>query len=195
MKLAILAFYCADALALRPHVPRRAPPQRIVMGLEPLRESATPIDIERFMGRWYVQAAVPTVLDRGACNAIEDYSWNPQDGCIDVTFTMRKGSTDAPMQTILQRATIATPETNTRWSLNPKVGPFYVPLALPYLVVDCAPDYSSTIIGLPDRSILYIMARSAEVDEEVLDGLIRKSVECGYEANRIERITHDYTRV
>eukprot|EP00966_Prymnesium_polylepis_P198573 4602111-Prymnesium_polylepis.1 len=90
MKLAILAFYCADALALRPHVPRRAPPQRIVMGLEPLRESATPIDIERFMGRWYVQAAVPTVLDRGACNAIEDYSWNPQDGCIDVTFTMRK---------------------------------------------------------------------------------------------------------
>ena len=67
-----------------------------------------------------------------------------------------------------------------------------MPLGLPYLVVDCASDYSSTIIGLPDRSILYIMARTPEVEPAVLDGLIAKSEACGYDASKIERVVHKY---
>ena len=194
--------------------------------LEPLRETNSPIEIEPFMGRWYVLAAIPTVIDRGATNAIEDYSWNSEGECIDIRFQMQKGSTSALETTILQRATIASP-TNTRWSLSPKIGPFYLPLGLPYLVADCAPDYSTTIskpapvqslghalalarrhsrsthltqpevaplvaVGLPDRSILYIMARTPTPEAGVLDALIAKSAALGYDVSKVERIVHDY---
>lgn len=36
----------------------------------------------------------------------------------------------------------------------------FLPVSLTYLVVDCnTVDYSTTIIGVPDRSYVWIMAR------------------------------------
>jgi apolipoprotein D and lipocalin family protein len=32
------------------------------------------VDIERFMGPWYVIASIPTVLEKGAHNAVETYT-------------------------------------------------------------------------------------------------------------------------
>lgn len=34
------------------------------------------VDIDRFMGKWYVIASRPTFLEEGAHNAIETYTWN-----------------------------------------------------------------------------------------------------------------------
>ena len=49
-----------------------------------------------------------------------------------------------------------------------------MPLALPYLLVDVDAAYSATIIGAPDRSIMYVMARTPAVDEAQLRGLLDK---------------------
>jgi apolipoprotein D and lipocalin family protein len=156
---------------------------------EPLQESGTPIEIDRFMGRWYVLAAIPTPLDKGAMNAIEDYAWDADAERIQVTYTMQR-SKDGPVQKILQRASLVNSPTNTRWSLDPKVLGLYLPLKLPYLVVDCAADYSTTIIGLPDRSILYVMARSPTVDERCFGALLQTCFLNGYDLSKIERVSH-----
>ena len=42
----------------------------------------------------------------------------------------------------------------------------YVPLNLGYTIAHCAPDYSTTIVGLPDRSNAWIMAREPAVPRE-----------------------------
>ena len=39
------------------------------------------VDIDRFMGPWYVIANIPTFLEKGAHNAVETYSLN-DDGTI-----------------------------------------------------------------------------------------------------------------
>ena len=44
------------------------------------------VDIDRFMGPWYVIANIPTFLEKGAYNAVETYSLN-DDGTIATTFT------------------------------------------------------------------------------------------------------------
>ena len=49
------------------------------------------VQIERFMGPWYVISHIPTFIERKSYNAVETYSMN-EDGQIDVTFTYRKGS-------------------------------------------------------------------------------------------------------
>jgi apolipoprotein D and lipocalin family protein len=51
------------------------------------------VDLERYMGDWYVIANIPTFLERGAHNAIESYSLNP-DGTIATVFTFRKDGFD-----------------------------------------------------------------------------------------------------
>jgi apolipoprotein D and lipocalin family protein len=157
---------------------------------KPLCEMAKNIDIEAFMGRWYVAAGIPTYFEKGMMNSIEDYRWDPVNQRVEVFFRMQSAPGAKP--TVLrQRATIANTDTNTRWSISPKVG-LYLPLNLAYLVIDCAEDYSTCVIGVPDRSYLWIMARSPEVDEGTLQHLVNKSVRCGYDASKIVRVAHDY---
>ena len=43
------------------------------------------VDLERFMGDWYVIANIPTIFERDAVNPLESYSRNP-DGTIPQRF-------------------------------------------------------------------------------------------------------------
>ena len=54
------------------------------------------LDIDRFMGRWYVQASIPTFLERGAHNAVETYR-RDTDGTIHTTFIDRRDAFDGEL--------------------------------------------------------------------------------------------------
>ena len=54
---------------------------------------ADDVDLERFMGDWYVIANIPTRLERDAYGAVESYRLEP-DGTVATTFTFRKGGFD-----------------------------------------------------------------------------------------------------
>ena len=47
------------------------------------------VDINRFMGDWYVIANIPTFIEKNATNAIESYALN-KEGNIETTFTFYK---------------------------------------------------------------------------------------------------------
>ncbi len=51
------------------------------------------VDLERFMGDWYVIASIPTFVEKGAHNAVEKYALNA-DGRIQTTFIFRKNTLD-----------------------------------------------------------------------------------------------------
>ncbi|MBT8115776.1 MAG: lipocalin family protein, partial [Arenicella sp.] len=44
------------------------------------------VDLQRFMGDWYVIANIPTFLEKDAYNAVESYALN-ESGEIETTFT------------------------------------------------------------------------------------------------------------
>ena len=164
----------------------------------PLVERSEPIEVNKFMGKWYVVAQVPTPLDRGAVNSTEEYTWNESKKRIEVSFRMQT-SFGAAVREIPQRATIVNgqPTTeapagiNTRWSLNPSVGGVYLPLGLAYLIVDCAADYSSTIVGTPSRNLLYVMTRTPSPTEETVSALLATCERVGYDLSKVERVQHD----
>lgn len=56
----------------------------------PPLETVDQVDLQRFMGDWYVIANIPTFVEKGAHNAVESYSLD-EDGSIATTFTFRKG--------------------------------------------------------------------------------------------------------
>lgn len=62
-------------------------------------------------------------------NCIEDYTWNEKKQRIEVNFSMQSAAGAKP--TILQqRAFVTNKDTNTKWSINPKIGRFvpYIPI-------------------------------------------------------------------
>ena len=57
------------------------------------------VNLEDFMGSWYVIAHIPTFIEKSAYNAIESYELNV-DGTVATTFTFNKGSLDGPKKNI-----------------------------------------------------------------------------------------------
>ena len=66
---------------------------------EPLKIAAN-LDLERFMGRWYIIASIPTPFERDAFNAVEEYTWLG-DGKVATRFTYNKGAFDGPVKPVL----------------------------------------------------------------------------------------------
>jgi len=150
-------------------------------GLPPL-EKVPALDLNRFMGDWYVLANIPTFLEVGAHNAIEHYDLSP-DGHIDIRFTFRKNSFDGEPRKYTMTGYPVPGTNNAEW----KVSPFW-PLKFPYYTVEIAPDYSWVIIATPNRGYLWIMARDWKMEDAKLQSLIDRMVERGFKSSEIQRV-------
>ena len=91
------------------------------MKIEPLK---TKIDPVKCMGNWYVQVAVPTPLDSGASNGLEQYSWDAEKERVSVVYDF-----DTPKgkkMTVQQIGGVTDKEFGTTWWVKPKIGFFYL---------------------------------------------------------------------
>jgi apolipoprotein D and lipocalin family protein len=140
------------------------------------------LEVSKYMGTWYVIASIPTFFEKGANNAVETYSWNEANQRIDVDFHFNADSPNGKFKSYPQKAFIYDHESNAEW----RVQPFW-PLKLAYLVVDLAPDYSYTIVGVPSRKYVWIMARKPKMDDLIYQQLIDKLKQVGYDISRLQK--------
>jgi len=152
--------------------------------LEPMNR---PINLDQFMGRWYVHAGILTSFETDMRNETEDYVL--KDGKVYVEFNMQNKKGENTQ--LLQRASIENAPLNTRWAISPKAL-FYLPLGLPYLVLECPADYSYAVVGMPDRKYLWIMTRQAQPDAKVLEICLARAKQCGYDVSQVAIVEHDY---
>merc|ERR1712232_704665 len=148
----------------------------------PLQAIDRAIDLDCFMGRWYVVLNIPTYFDRDTVNNVEEYSYDESTETIEVSFTYcdKRMSKRSELK---QRAKVVN-DRKTQWSLKPKIG-VYLPLQIPYLIADCGEDYSSTIIGVPDRSYIWVMTRTPNPDPSLIEALTKKVQLLGYDVNKL----------
>jgi apolipoprotein D and lipocalin family protein len=140
------------------------------------------VDIERFMGDWYVIANIPTFLEKGAHNAVENYALS-EDGTIATTFTFRDGAFDGKEKEYTPRGFIRDTETNATWGMR-----FIWPIKADYRIVYLDDDYSTTIIGRQKRDYVWIMARQPEIPESEDQMLLDFVESLGYVRSDVERV-------
>ena len=83
----------------------------------PEMQTVDKVDIERFMGDWYVIANIPTFLEKGAHNAVETYRLD-DDGTIATTFNFRKDGFDGKRKQYNPRGFIVDTDTNALWGMR-----------------------------------------------------------------------------
>jgi len=142
------------------------------------------VDLDRFMGDWFVIANIPTSFEKGAVNAIENYTWNPEKEIVEVSFDYRDGSPEGKPKHMTQKGFIHNKETNAEWRVQP-----VWPLKLGYLIIDLADDYSYTVIGVPSRKYLWIMARDSSLPYDIYQSILTKVKKQGYDLDKIQMIT------
>lgn len=156
----------------------------------PLRGVSQPVDLPRFMGDWYVLGYIPIHLpplfsEKDAYNGIESYRLDP-DGTIATTYTFRRGSFSGPEKKFTPRAWVANPPVNSEWKMKFF---WYLP-AGDFLILHVDEQYQATIIGVPDRSYVWIMARSPALPAAEYQQLLGLAAAMGYDTARIERVPH-----
>lgn len=148
----------------------------------PPLKKVSQVDTQRFMGQWYVIANIPTFIEKDAYNAVETYTWNEKENRIDVLFELYKGGFNGEKKSYTQKAFVHDKSGN-EWRIQ-----FFWPLKFPYLIIDLAEDYSYTVIGVPNRSYVWIMARAPKLDEKVYQGILERLKNQKYDIEKIQKV-------
>ena len=139
------------------------------------------LDLDRFMGDWYVIANIPTPFEKGNHNALEQYQRaGPRE--VAVTFSYNEDSFTGERETMNPTGYVSEDHTAV-WGMR-----FVWPLKSDYRVMYVDDEYQTTVIGRQKRDYLWIMARTPSIDSATLESLIRLAEENGYERGQIQMI-------
>lgn len=148
----------------------------------PAIPTAGHVDLDRFMGDWYVIANIPTRAEKGAHNAVESYRRDP-DGSIATTFTFREGSFDGPERVMRPRGFVRDTTSNAVWGMQ-----FVWPIKAEYLIAHVDADYTETIIARSRLDYVWIMARTPQISDADFARLERQVADLGYDVSQLERV-------
>ncbi len=140
------------------------------------------VDLQRFMGDWYVIGNIPTRPERNAFNAVESYTLQP-DGTIATRFRYREGAFDGELKTMNPVGTVVPGTNNAVWGMQ-----FIWPIKAEYVIVDIDRDYQLTIIGRSDRDYAWIMARTPKIPETSYQTAVARLKELGYSVDNLRRV-------
>ena len=140
------------------------------------------VDLERFMGAWYVIAHIPSYPERNAFNAIERYELN-DNGTIATTFTFNEGDFDGKFKTLTPVGFITDEASNAVWGMQ-----FIWPIKADYRIAYIDDNYTETVIAREKRDYVWIMARTPEISEVNYNELINFVESLGYDKSLIRKV-------
>lgn len=140
------------------------------------------VDLQRFMGDWYVIAAIPVSIEKNSYNGIESYRLNP-DGSIATTYTFREGAFDGPEKRYHPTGFVRNATTNAEWGMQ-----FIWPIRAEYLITYVADDYSATVISRSALDSAWIMARKPALPEAELARLTQLLRDQGYDLSKLRLV-------
>ncbi|NDC74635.1 hypothetical protein EBZ70_04950 [bacterium] len=111
------------------------------------------VDLDRYLGRWYVISHVPYFLEKGKVASYDTYARRP-DGKLVNNFTFRQGTVTAAEKTWHGVAWVTDTTTNATWKVQ-----FVWPLSVTYKIFALDADYRWAVVGTGDAGLLWVLAR------------------------------------
>lgn len=150
-------------------------------------DPVTGFEADRYLGTWYEVARLPHRFERGLTDVTATYTKN-EDGTIKVLNRGWKVSKE--------RWTDA--EGKARFTRTPDIGQlevsFFGPFYGLYTVVELDPEYQWAMVVGPGTGYFWILSRTPELDERVVERMIARAGEIGIDTSKIERVSHERAR-
>ncbi len=150
-------------------------------GIEPVQN----FELDRYLGTWYEIARLDHRFERGLTNVSANYSLR-DDGGVAVSnrgFDTRAGEWDEA-------------EGKAYFVDEPDVGrlkvSFFGPFYGAYNVFELDREgYDYAVVAGPNRSYLWILARTPDIEESLVDELVAKAAEAGFATDELIFVEHD----
>lgn len=140
------------------------------------------VDLDKFMGDWYVIANIPTFIETDAYNAIETYAMN-DDGTIATTFTFHDSAPDGELKKYEPTGFIVDEKSNALWDMQ-----FIWPFKAEYRVIYLDEEYETTIIGRTKRDYVWLMSRQSSIDDDSYASLLAYIEAQGYDVSKVQKV-------
>lgn len=148
-------------------------------------ETVNYVDINRFMGDWYVIANIPTFIEKGAYNAVESYRL-ADNGNIETTFSFNKGGFDGDVKVYRPTGFIRDKISNAVWDMQ-----FIWPFKAEYRIIYLDEEYFVTVIGRTKRDYVWIMARKPSISDSTYRQLLKFLQKQGYDPQMVQKVPHN----
>ena len=140
-------------------------------------QPAKPVDLQRYLGRWYEIARYEQGFQKDCDAVTADYALR-SDGKISVLNKCVKPNGKATQAE--GRAKIVPDAGNAKLRVS-----FFGPFFGDYWVLDRAEDYSWSIVGEPSGRYLWLLSREAKPDKAAVDALIARAKALGYDVTML----------
>ncbi len=139
------------------------------------------VDLERFMGDWYVIGFIPIAGEKDAHNGIESYRLR-EDGRISTIYRYRDGAFNGPLKTHKPNAKVETNTGNARWGMQ-----FLWPFRAEYVISGLDADYQHTIIARSKRDYVWLMSREPDMSDALFHTYRDQIAAMGYDISEFRR--------
>ncbi|WP_309753012.1 lipocalin family protein [Novosphingobium sp.] len=150
------------------------------VGNQAVPQPAKPVELSRYLGRWYEVARYERGFQKDCDGVSADYALR-DDGMIAVINTCRKP--DGAIKQAKGKAKVVDTATGAKLKVS-FFGPFYGD----YWVLDHADDYSWAIVGEGSGRYLWLLSRDASPGQARIDAMIARAGAMGYDTAML-RIT------
>ena len=144
------------------------------------------VDLPKFMGDWYVIAAIPTLIEKEVYNGIENYKLNA-DSTIATTFTFHKGAFDGEFKKYQPKGFVVKDTGNALWGMQ-----FIWPIKAEYRITYLDEQYQRTIIARNARDYVWIMARTPQISDAQYKELTDLVASYGYDMTKLRKVPQQW---
>lgn len=145
-------------------------------------KTAEHVDIDHFMGRWYVISSIPNSAEKGRVGPYVEYA-RRVDHRIDQTYYFHQPDFDAPLSKKQETASIVDPKSNAIWNTR-----FGEALFSDFRILYVDAEYRYAVIGQPSRDYAWILARDMYISDYDYQQLVSVLSEQGYDPTRVLKI-------
>lgn len=160
----------------------------LLMGCVGIPENVKPVDnfnIDRYLGRWYEIARLDHSFERGLTNVTADYRLLDGGG-VRVLNRGYDAESGEWKQAEGKAFFVAAPDVG-----HLKVS-FFGPFYGSYIVFDLDhAHYQYALVCGPEKSYLWILARTPTLNETVKKALLEKAAAAGFETGKLIYVEHD----
>ena len=152
-----------------------------VKQVEPPLKVVSFVDLKRYMGTWYEIARYPHRFQEGCVGSSANYSLR-DDGKVNVLNQCYKGNLDGKLIKAHGKAWVVDPATNAKLKVS-----FFWPFSGHYWIIDLGENYEYAVVGHPDRSYLWILSRTPEMDDQLYNDIVGKLQMQSYDTSKLIR--------
>lgn len=163
----------------------------LLAGCVNVPENVTPVEhfnIGRYLGTWYEIARLDHSFERGLTSVSAEYSLRPDGG---LRVVNRGYSQKENKWKEIEGKGYFVDRKDQGFLKVSFFGPFYGS----YVVFDLdRENYSYVLVCGPDKSYLWLLARSPKIDEHLKKRLVDKAASLGFDTDKLIYVRHDETK-